>query len=313
MLSSSQVYLLNLEVDIMLKYKCLMICILSLMSMSVHAVPPNARATANGWECNVGFKRQAQQCNKIYVPPNAVVRGQGWVCRSGFVRTGQQCNVASGQTYTKPTTTKTFDDLLDQLKTNKSNRKKAVEAAVEVYKQGKFKQAFKMFHPLAKKKDPRAQFYMGVMHGKGEGVLKDQRKAAEWLFVSAKQNYPFAQFNLGNIYRSGKGVPKDFKKSVYWYQRSAKQGHRAALHYLGLAYYLGRGVLKDEQRGLDLIRQSAIKGDRESQYFLGISYCSGKSVILSKRQCAIWIKRAYDRGHPKASAIWEKHQLWKHQ
>ena len=270
--------------------------------------PPTHRQRQTAGRATQASNAKLNNVTRFSYPPNAVIRGQGWVCKSGFIRVGQQCNKGA-----KTANNNFFGELLEQLQEGKENKKKAVEAAVAVYKQGNFKQALRMFAPLAKKNEPRAQFYMGLMHGKGEGVLKDRRKAAEWFHASAKRNYRFAQFNLANSYRSGLGVTKDYKKSVYWYQRAAKQGHRGALHYLGLAHYLGRGVLKDEQRGLDFIRQSAMKGDRESQYFLGISYCNGKSVILSKRQCAIWIKRAYDRGHPKASKVWEKFELWKHQ
>ena len=296
----------------MFQFKCLAVAMLSLITASAYAVPPNARATANGWECNTGFKRQAQQCNKIFVPPNAVLRGQGWVCRSGFTRVGQQCNKASGAA-NKNANNNFFGDLLDKLKEGDKEKKKAVEAAVKVYRQGKFKQAMKMFEPLAKRSSARAQFYMGLMYGRGEGVLKDPKKSAEWMFKSAKRNYSFAQFLVGNFYRTGTGgVAKNDKQAVYWYQKSAKQGHRAALHYLGLANYYGRGVLKDEQRGLDFIRQAGLKGNREAQYFLGVAYCTGEAVILSKRQCAIWIKRAYEAGHPRASRTWEKYRLWEY-
>lgn len=170
----------------MLKFKLAMAGILSLISLSAYAVPPNAHATANGWACNTGFKRQAQQCNKIFIPPNAVLKGQGWTCKRGYIRVGQQCNKGpktSNQNY--------FDELLTQLKTNKQDNQRAVKAAVKVYRQGNFKQAYNMLYPLAKKNEPRAQFYLGIMHAKGEGVLKDYKAAAKWMGASAKRNYPF--------------------------------------------------------------------------------------------------------------------------
>ena len=280
----------------------------SAISTSSYALPPNAHVTNNGWACNTGFKRQGQQCNKIFVPPNGVLSGQGWVCRTGYELVGQQCN-ASKQVVKKAPS---FDDLLNQIKSGKAEKEQKVKTAVALYQKKNYKAALNMFRPLAKQGHPRAKFYLGVMYSEGRGVLKDERKAAEWTFAAAKQGYSHAQYNLGIIYRTGRGVTKDSKKSYYWYNKAAKQGHVPATHYVGLAHYVGKGVLKDEERGLEAMRFSAGKNYAESQFILGISYCAGRSVIKSKRQCAAWIKRAFDNGHPEAAAFWEKNQLWKH-
>ena len=279
--------------------------LLSMMSVSSYALPPNSHAVAGGWACNTGFKRQGQQCNKIFIPPNAVLKGQGWICRTGYIRIGQQCNVSK----TAPKTN-SFGKLLEQLNENKAAKEKQLKTAITLYRKKNFKAALNLFAPLAKQGNARAKFYLGLMYANGQGVLRDDRKAAEWTFAAAKQGYTGAQFNLGTIYRTGKGVAKDPKKSVYWYAKAAGKGHIRATYYVGLSYYLGEGVLKDEQRGLNFMRQSAMKGDADSQYILGLSYCTGTAVIESKKQCAIWIKRAFDGGHPKAASIWEKYQLW---
>jgi len=280
----------------------------SAISTSSYALPPNAYATNNGWACNTGFKRQGQQCNKIFVPPNAVLSGQGWVCRTGYERVGQQCN-ASKQVVKKAPS---FDDLLNQIKTGKAEKEQRVKRGVALYQKKNYKAALEIFRPLAKQGHPRAKFYLGVMYGIGAGVLRDDRKAAELTFEAAKKGHAGAQFNLAVKYTKGLGVAKNYKKSFYWYNKAAKQGHVPATHYVGLAHYTGKGVLKDEERGLEVMRYSAGKNYAESQYILGISYCAGRSVIKSQRQCAAWIKRAFDNGHPEAAAFWEKNQLWKH-
>ncbi|MGB1311250.1 MAG: hypothetical protein ACPG47_08560 [Leucothrix sp.] len=60
--------------------------LIMLVSASANALPPNAHAVGNGWKCNTGYKRQGQQCNKIFIPPNAVFRGQGWICNAEKIR-----------------------------------------------------------------------------------------------------------------------------------------------------------------------------------------------------------------------------------
>ncbi len=55
-------------------------------------VPPNAHVLGDTWYCNEGFRRQGSQCNRLYVPPNAHVLGNAWYCNEGFRRQGNQCN-----------------------------------------------------------------------------------------------------------------------------------------------------------------------------------------------------------------------------
>ncbi|MGB1310743.1 MAG: hypothetical protein ACPG47_06000, partial [Leucothrix sp.] len=67
------------------------------------AMPPNSYKVDGGWACKDGYRKQAQQCNPIYVPPNARLEGKGWVCASGFKRQSNQCNpVKYSQTKKKP-------------------------------------------------------------------------------------------------------------------------------------------------------------------------------------------------------------------
>jgi TPR repeat protein len=66
----------------------------------------------------------------------------------------------------------------------------------------------------------------------------------EWTPL-AEQGNAAAQFGLGEMYRRGQGVPQDYKTAVKWYKLAAEQGYAAAQHNLGVMYALGRGVLKN--------------------------------------------------------------------
>ena len=44
----------------------------------------------------------------------------------------------------------------------------------------------------------------------------------------AEQGYAKAQFNLGLMYAKGQGVPQDYKQAVKWYTKAAEQGVAAA-------------------------------------------------------------------------------------
>ncbi len=74
----------------------------------------------------------------------------------------------------------------------------------------------------------------------GEGVTKNDAKAAYWLKKSAKNGYKFAQFQLHKEYEEYFGLtgwkifPKDLAKAKYWLDKAIAQGFDLAiLHKIG--------------------------------------------------------------------------------
>ena len=110
---------------------------------------------------------------------------------------------------------------------------------------GDFATALREWTPLAEQGTAGAQFNLGVMYYKGEGVPQDYKTAVKWYRLAAEQGYAYAQFNLGLMYRKGEGVPQDYKTAVKWYRLAAEQGSAYAQFNLGLMYGLGNGVIQD--------------------------------------------------------------------
>lgn len=76
--------------------------------------------------------------------------------------------------------------------------------------------------------DVKAQLGLARMYYNGDGITKDDAKAAEWNQKAAEQGNIFAQYKLGEMYDKGEGVPKDAAKAVEWWQKAAAQGSEAA-------------------------------------------------------------------------------------
>lgn len=76
--------------------------------------------------------------------------------------------------------------------------------------------------------DARSQFGFARMYYNGDGVTKDDSKAAEWYEKAAVQGNAFAQYKLGEMYFRGEGVAKDVDKAVEWWQKAAAQDNDAA-------------------------------------------------------------------------------------
>ena len=56
----------------------------------------------------------------------------------------------------------------------------------DAYKKGDYKTALREFKPLTKQGYARAQYTLGLMYDKGEGVVQDDKTAVKWYTLAAK-------------------------------------------------------------------------------------------------------------------------------
>ena len=100
---------------------------------------------------------------------------------------------------------------------------------------------------LAEQGDSKAQYNLGAMYMKGEGVPQDNAKAVVWYRKAADQGHAEAQAQLGVMYAFSLGVPQDNAEAVVWYRKAADQGHALAQFMLGTMYADGKGVPQDDE------------------------------------------------------------------
>jgi uncharacterized protein len=87
-----------------------------------------------------------------------------------------------------------------------------------------FQESYRLTLPLAEQGDVLAQYSLGVMYEKGQGVPQVYKEALKWYRLSAEQGYSSAQYNLGNRYYKGKGVPQDYVLAHMWYNLCGSSG-----------------------------------------------------------------------------------------
>ena len=100
------------------------------------------------------------------------------------------------------------------------------------YKRGDYTNALKEFMPLAKQGDANAQWVLGVMYSKGEGVSQNYNEAVRWARLAAEQRHPTARYNLGMIYENGLGVQKSLIEAEKWYRLAAELGNQPGIEAL---------------------------------------------------------------------------------
>ena len=105
-----------------------------------------------------------------------------------------------------------------------------------------------------------AEYHLGLMYRKGEGVPQSHTHAAHWYRLAATQNFPEAQQKLAELYYTGQGVSLNYTQAAAWYRRAAEQGNAEAQLQLGLLYAIGHGVEPDYIQSRHWIRQAAQQG-----------------------------------------------------
>ena len=102
---------------------------------------------------------------------------------------------------------------------------------VVAYLMGDYEKAYNTMISLAKTndKDALAQYYLGVMYLKGQGVEQDYEEAGKWLRKASENRLPQAQYKLASLYTEGKGVPKDYEFAYIWYSIGAAHNHQLSV------------------------------------------------------------------------------------
>jgi len=129
---------------------------------------------------------------------------------------------------------------------------------------GDFATALREWKPLAKQGYAPAQFNLGQMYNRGQGVPQNDKTAVKWFRLAAEQGNVYAQYNLGLMYDEGQGVPQDYKTAVKWYRLAAEQGDADAQSNLGAMYDKGQGVPQDYIRAHMWFNVAASSGESKN-------------------------------------------------
>lgn len=132
------------------------------------------------------------------------------------------------------------------------------------YQSGDYVTALQEWRPLAEVGYANAQYNLGEMYRRGNGVLQDYAEAVKWYRLAAEQGYAMAQGNIGAMYYNGSGVLQDYAEAAKWYGLAAEQGNGPAQYNLGLMYQKGTGVLQDNVRAHMWYNIAAANGNKKS-------------------------------------------------
>ncbi len=154
----------------------------------------------------------------------------------------------------------------------------SVEAGMRAYSDGDFARAAKLWTPLARAGDPRAQYMLGYMAEHGQGRPWSNHDAAAWYRMAANQGYPQAQVGLGELYVRGMGVPRDPGTGVQLFRQAAEEGYGQGQYEYALALFRGTGVGQDFAAALRWFRAAAASGVAEAQPYVGFAGSAARAA-----------------------------------
>ena len=102
------------------------------------------------------------------------------------------------------------------------------QKGVDAYDTGDYSLALDEFTPLAEQGDAAAQYNLGEMYRRGDGVPQDFATAMKWYTLAAEQGNASAQYTLGLMYYNGDGVLQDYVYAQMWWNIAASLGNKKA-------------------------------------------------------------------------------------
>lgn len=175
--------------------------------------------------------------------------------------------------------------------------------------------------------DTDAQYELGIMYLKGQGVAPDRDQALLWLQKAAdagnqqasgkldrirKEQEKFdqlskkawsgdidAQYEIGMMYLKGRGVRRSGAQAENWLVKAAEQGDARAITRLGIVKYKGEVGPVDYPQALELFNRVS-SSSALAQYYLGEMYANGAGVAQDYGVAIGWYRQAADGGFDRA-------------
>ncbi|ATX81573.1 Sel1 repeat-containing protein [Mariprofundus ferrinatatus] len=102
------------------------------------------------------------------------------------------------------------------------------DQALLLASKGENTKAAELFLEAAEQGNRPAQYFLGLIYARGDGVEKDMNKAFMWLEKASMGGHPKAVYHLAEMYVHGEGTSIDHVKAMAWFWVGTTLGDRYA-------------------------------------------------------------------------------------
>jgi AcrR family transcriptional regulator len=149
---------------------------------------------------------------------------------------------------------------------------------------------------MAKAGNANAELVVGLKLLNGDRTATNIPGAAYWLRQAALQSQPVAEYWLGTLYERGQGMPKSLSHAFQWYAKAAAAGNAKAMYRLGVGFAEGWGGAPDFTSAAKWFAAAAQYGVIDAQFNLAVLYERGSGVDVSLKNAFTWYTIAASQG-----------------
>lgn len=129
----------------------------------------------------------------------------------------------------------------------------------------------------------------------------DLETASSFLRRAAQKGVAPAQYELGKLYERGQGVDKDLIEARALFEKAAEAGHVNAMYDYALFLAEGEGGAKSESGAVSWFEDAAKHGLVDAQYNLGVVHAEGIGTTKDLAKALFWFEVAAMAGDEGAA------------
>jgi hypothetical protein len=167
---------------------------------------------------------------------------------------------------------------------------------------GDIESAIQFFKRSADQGYDMAQYSLGDIYFRGEGIVQDYSKALKWYLLAAKQGNVPAQVAVGAMHARGSGIKQDYVEANKWFLRAGNSGNAVAQFNMGMAYDNGLGVQTDHTQAFQWFLKASKNDLAQAQVIVGTMYAEGRGTEQDAVKAYLSVNKAADEGFPPAVA-----------
>lgn len=149
---------------------------------------------------------------------------------------------------------------------------------------------------------PAACGRLGWAYERGEGVPRDEGRAATLYARACEGGDAWACNQLAFLYDGGRGVPEDPARAAALHRRACEAGLARACSNLGFLHEKGRGAPADAAAAARWYERAAAAGDAEGAYNLANLLVAGRGVEVDEPRAAALYEASCEAGLADACA-----------
>ncbi|HBE87730.1 MAG TPA: hypothetical protein DDW67_01120 [Elusimicrobia bacterium] len=147
--------------------------------------------------------------------------------------------------------------------------------------------AYKWYRKAAEKGNAEGQEKMGDIYYYGTTVKKDRAAAAKWYSLADSAD---ANYRLGRMYMKGEGVEQDYPTALKHLLKAAESGNYTACVFIASIFSSGEeGVKRDPAKAVEWLRKGAVAGNTLAMNDLAEAYAAGDLVERDYTEAYRWL------------------------